>query len=73
MIHHIDNMRDGLGFKRIIIEREIAGSISGVELIIFADYPFGFSSDNCIFLYASFVKISRVVNTNIPLLRVLES
>ena len=39
----------------------------------FAHYPPGFSSDNCIFLYASFVETPKAGNTNVPPpLRVLE-
>jgi hypothetical protein len=40
--------------------------------ILFADYPPPFSSNSCIFLYASFVERSRVGNINVPLLGVPE-
>ena len=33
---------------------------------IFANYLTGFSSDNCIFLYASIVETSRFGNSNVP-------
>jgi hypothetical protein len=63
-----DNVKDVLGFYHNIINRKSDVSTS----VIFADYPPAFSSDTCIFLYASFVETSRVGNSNIPLLRVLE-
>ena len=49
-----DNMRDVLSFKQNIINGRSAGTISEVVRVIVADYPPGFSSDNCIFLFASF-------------------
>ena len=67
-----NNLRDVLCFKQNIINGRSTGSISGMERVIFADYRSGFSLDNCIFLYASFVETSRVGNSNVPLLRILE-
>ena len=63
-----DNLKDVLGFKLNIINGKSAGNTN----FIFADYPPAFSTDTCIFLYASFVETSRVGNSNVPLLRVLE-
>ena len=37
-----------------------------MERIIFVDYPPGFSLDNCISLYTSFIGTSRVGSTNAP-------
>ena len=71
MVHLNDNLRDFLGFKWNVIEVKSAGTISGMERVIFSNYPLGFFSDNCIFLN-SFFETSRVGNTSFPLLRVLE-
>ena len=49
-----------------------AKNLSGKDQVIYTDSAPGFSSDNCIFLYASFVKTSRVDNTNVALLIILE-
>jgi hypothetical protein len=67
-----DNLRDVLGFKQNIISGKNTGTVSGMDHVIFSDYTPGFASDSCIFLYASFVETSRVGNSNVPLLRVLE-
>jgi hypothetical protein len=72
LIHLNDNLRDVLGFKQNMINGKNAGTVSGMDQVIFADYPPGLASDSCIFLYASFVETSRVGNSNVPLLRVLE-
>ena len=66
-----DNLRDVLGFKRNVINCRSAGSISGMDRVIFANYPPDFSSNNCIFIYASFVETSRVGKSIVTLLRVL--
>ena len=67
-----DILRDVLGLKQNMINGKNAGTVYGMDQVIFADYPPGFASDSCIFLYASFVETSRVGNSNVPLLRVLE-
>jgi hypothetical protein len=67
-----ENLREVLGFKYNLINGKSAGSASGMNLVIFAEHPPAFSSDSWIFLYASFVEISRVGNTNVSLLRVLK-
>jgi len=64
-----ENLREVLGFKKRIIKTE---NFSGSDHVIYADYAPSFSTDTCIFLYASFVETSRVGNSNVPLLRVLE-
>jgi hypothetical protein len=66
-----DNLRDVLGFKHNIINGKSAGSTSGMDRVIFAEYP-AFSLDSCITLYASFVERSRVGNSNVSRLLVLE-
>jgi hypothetical protein len=67
-----DNLREALGFKYNVINGKSAGSASSLNRVIFAEHLPAFSLDSCIFLYASFVERSRVGNTNVPLLRVLE-
>ena len=71
-IHLNKNLIDILGFKRNIIEDKSVCTISGMECVIFADYPPGFSSDNYIFPYRFFVETSRVSNINVPLLHDFE-
>ena len=72
MIIFNDNLRDVLGFKQNMINGKNAGTVYGMDQVMFADYPPGFASDSCIFLYASFVETSRVGNSNVPLLCALE-
>ena len=72
MIHLNDNLRDVLGFKQNMINGRNAATVNGIDNVIFADYRPGFASDTCTFLYASFVETSRVGNSNVPLLCVLE-
>ena len=69
MINLNDNRRDVLGFKRNIINGKSAGIISGIELDVFADYPPGFSLENLVFIYGSFVETKRVGINNILILR----
>jgi hypothetical protein len=64
-----ENLREVLGFKNRIIKTE---NFSGSDHVIYADYAPSFSSNSCIFIYSSFVESSRVGNSNVPLLRVLE-
>ena len=66
-----DSMRDVLGFKQSIINGRSTGSTSGMDCAGQLPPP-GFSSDNCIFLYASLVETSRIGNTNVSLLHILE-
>ena len=65
MIHLTDNLINILGFKGNIIEGKSGGRISGMERVIYADYPPSVSSNKCIFLYASFVETSKVSITNV--------
>ena len=44
-----DDLRDVLGFKHNIINGISSGSITGMDRVIFANHPSGFSSDSCIF------------------------
>jgi hypothetical protein len=64
-----ENLSEVLSFNNRIIKTE---NFSGNDYVIYADYAPAFSLDSCLFLYASFVGRSRVVNTNVSLLRVLE-
>ena len=43
LVHLYDNLRDVLGFKRNIIEGKSSGNISGMERVIFTDFPPGLS------------------------------
>ena len=64
-----EDLREVLGFKdRIIKAKDFSGKHHAIE----ADYAPGFSSDNRIFLYITFVETLTVANTNAPLLRILE-
>ena len=72
MIHLNDKLWDVLAFKWNIINGKSGGAFSRMECYIFADYPPGFSSNNCLFLCTSFVETSRVGKTSVPLLCVLE-
>ena len=40
-----DNLRQVLGFKQSIINGRSAAKTSGMDCVIFADYPPGFSTD----------------------------
>ena len=44
MIHLNDNLRDVLGFKQNMINGRNAAIVSGIDNVIFADYPPGFAS-----------------------------
>ena len=59
-------------FNKTMNNGRNTGSTNCMDRVIFLDFPNGFSSDSCTFLYASFVETSSVGNANVSLLRILE-
>ena len=72
MSHVNNNLWDFLGFKQNMISGENAGTLSLLDRVVLTHFPLGFSSDICIFLYASLVETSGVANGNFSLLPALE-